>query len=125
MENDSKEKMRILYGGSWLGFIKISEKAKPYLLEKGYSEEQAEDIMEGICPRHLPILHEVYDKFGLWMEDEGKIPDGVDGKRLDEMVVDKQPYSIESDDDGIEWVVLAEDLTDPDDTWEEPENAGA
>lgn len=80
--------------------------------------------MEGICPRHLPILHEVYDKFGLWMEDDGKIPDGMDGKRLDEMVVDKQPYSIESDDDGIEWVVLAEDLTDPDDKWEEPENAG-
>lgn len=58
------------------------------------------------------------------MEDDGKIPDGMDGKRLDEMVVDKQPYSIESDDDGIEWVVLAEDLTDPDDKWEEPENAG-
>lgn len=59
----AKKKIKILINNDYGGFA-LKQEAVKWLMEQGYSEEQAKDIRDGDCPRDLPILMEAFLKFG-------------------------------------------------------------
>lgn len=94
--------MKILYSPSWSAF-NIGEtqedtiRAFHHLRKQGYTETQAKRIINGGCPRDLPALHEVFDKFG--------------GRGLEYIEVEDQPYYIDCDYESSESVITKDMLT--------------
>lgn len=89
------------YGGFGIGKEDKRKEVLSYLMGKGYSRNQAKDILEGDCPRDLPVLHEAFEKFGQW-----------EYGALEYRELEDQPYYIENYD-GIEHIRTLEEFTKP------------
>lgn len=100
------------YGGFSIGEEGKRNEALVYLMRKGYSRKQSENILHGDCPRDLPVLHEVFEKFGQW--EYGK---------LEYRELPEQPYYIENYD-GIERIRTLNDFTNPEEPFEPERSAG-
>ena len=102
--------MKLLINDSYHSFG-FGVGAKEYLLAHGYSEADADAICNGDCPRDMPILFELLEKFGC-----------EDGANLIVEEVADEPYIIDNYDD-MESVTLASDLRFPGDTFHKREES--
>lgn len=62
MNSDSQSKVKLLLNEGYGGFS-LGKGSLEWLIEQGYTREQAWNISDGNCPRDLPILFEAYQKF--------------------------------------------------------------
>lgn len=92
--------MKLLINNNHYGFG-FGVGAKWYLLAHGYSKADADAICNGDCPRDMPILFELLEKFGC-----------EDGAELIVEEVADEPYIID-EYDGQESVILASVLLKP------------
>lgn len=104
--------MKLLINDSYHSFG-FGVGAKEYLLSHGYSEADADAICNGDCPRDMPILFELLEKFGC-----------EDGANLIVEEVADEPYFIDNYDD-MESVILASDLLKPGAGLHDKEKGGA
>lgn len=95
------------YGTSFsIGKESEIHEAENYLMRKGYTRIQANRILDGDCPRDLPVLHEVFEKFG-----EGET------SRLVYREMPDQPYYIQSFS-GCEEVLTPSNFNNPGDPFD-------